>query len=161
MAGPERCLLPSASIVSIEAFAGILSVSEAFRQLDLPLVAAYAFEICPAALTVARNTHPLVTQQGDMTRVTDAWISERLREFPNALFVLTGGPPCKDVSRLNASGRGAWGPQSRLREEFKRLAKALFSAAPQRAVGTMECTKMSTPCSIARQLSCAVDISAR
>ena len=58
-------------------------------------------------------------------------------------------PPCVDVSRLNSARRGANGPQSGLREEFRRIWNHLQDAVanPEGAlcVGLMECTMMDEP----------------
>ena len=111
-------------VVSVECFAGILSVSEALRQLGLPVAATYSFEVGEDALLVAGRAHPEAEQLGDITKVMDSWRCQVLEQHPNSIFFFSGGPPCQNVSRLNVGGSGAWGPQSVLREDFARLARA-------------------------------------
>ena len=106
------------------------------------MAAAYAFEIDESAIRVAGTVHPDVIQCGDILDVTREWAEDILRQYPHSVFFLSGGPPCKDVSMLNSGGKGAWGPQSKLREEYKRVTQYFLSMAPDRTRALMECTTM-------------------
>ena len=64
--------------------------------------------------------------------------------YPDANFLVLGGPPCQDVSQLG-NRAGAWGSRSCYRESFRRVFN-LFKqavASEDKLFGLMECTTMS------------------
>ena len=131
-----------APLVLIELFGGLLSGAFAFQFLGWPVAAHYYSETEPDALYLAAINFPDAVNLGDIRKISDAVLTQMANKFPAALFVLAGGPPCTDVSLLNATRVGADGPASGLRGEFARIYQALLAAAPGRVRGLMECTRM-------------------
>eukprot|EP00972_Heterocapsa_arctica_P078660 11599972-Heterocapsa_arctica.AAC.1 len=69
---------------------------------------------------------------GDITRVSGDAVKALADAHPDCTFIIGAGPPCQDVSRLNAARKGAAGDRSNVREEYKRFFYELRRAAPGR-----------------------------
>ena len=102
----------------------------------------YYSEVEADALLVAKVNHPGAIPLGSVVDIDDDVIWAIVTRQPHALFLLGGGPPCTDVSLVNAFRKGANGAQSILRDEFERIYQRLCAFAPGRVVGLMECTRM-------------------
>ena len=80
---------------------------------------------------------------GDITVITREHIADIVKKWPDRHWLITAGPPCQDVSLLNADGCGSWGDRSGLREEFRRIYNYFCTLVPsERLFAIMECTKM-------------------
>eukprot|EP00972_Heterocapsa_arctica_P025471 3750363-Heterocapsa_arctica.AAC.1 len=95
-------------------------------------------------MTVAATNHPQAISLGDITLISGDAVKALAETHPDCTFIIGAGPPCQDVSLLNAARRGATGDRSNLREEYKRFFYDLQQAAPGRVFGIMECTNMTT-----------------
>ena len=107
-------------------------------------MASYFSETDVTANHVASVRFPTAVALPPVQDIDRGNIISIVRRHPSALFVLLGGPPCQDVSLLNAAGAGSHGPRSGLREEYARVYRELVQAAPPGSVrALMECTRMS------------------
>ena len=136
--------------VIIELFAGLMSLSLAFASLNIPVIACFFSETCPDALACIHHHFPEAADLGDICKISLRQISDLVQKYPGAKFCLGGGPPCQDVSELNAKAAGANGSRSVLREDFERvynylkdaLEKDKSGSSDSRLLGILECTRM-------------------
>ena len=136
--------------VIIELFAGLMSLSLAFASMNIPVMASFFSETCPDAMACIAHHFPEAKDPGGVCEISAAEIIELVKRFPGARFCLGGGPPCQDVSELNATAAGAQGARSVLREEFEHIYNILRDAieadkkgsAAERLLGILECTRM-------------------
>ena len=128
----------------IELFGGILSASHALDALGIVPTAVFFSEIDSDAIIVASTAFPLAFNLGDVEKVDEAQILNICEQFQGCSFLLTGGVPCTNVSLLNASREGAFGPQSRLRECFRNIWTWILKHSSGNCKGLMECTRMDS-----------------
>jgi site-specific DNA-cytosine methylase len=136
--------------VIIELFAGLISLSLAFAPLNISVIACFFSETCPDAVSCIRHHFPNAGDLGDICKISRRRISELVQKYPDAKFCLGGGPPCQDVSELNATAAGANGSRSVLREEYDRVYQYLKDSIEEqkagssegRLLGILECTRM-------------------
>ena len=141
---PHEVPGPFREVVLIELFAGLLPLSLLFRLFGWQFhVASYYSEIDETARRVIQHEFPEATDLGDVTAMTEAGVLAIVEAHPEALIVVAFGPPCVDVSLLKKRRAGAWGPQSALREAGRRVYHWAYARAPQRAIGILECTRMT------------------
>ena len=115
----------------------------AFDSTDVIIDASYFSEICSDSCLVANTQFPSAINLGDIRLITQQHITDIVKKWPDRYWLLTGGPPCQDVSLLNSDGCGSWGDRSGLREEFRRIYNWFCTAVPsERLFAIMECTKM-------------------
>ena len=134
------------SIVLIELFGGIAPTALAAEYLGVSGHSSkhYYSETATYATRVVKKHFPNVVELGDVSNISDAIIDSIANDSPeDALLLLCAGPPCVDVSQLNASRTGAWGVASALREHVGRIYRGLQRSSSGRCLGVMECTVMS------------------
>ena len=120
----------------LELFSGISGARRALELLGItPAVHVHA-ETDPAAQRVCTNMYPDAISLGDVTTITDASFGEALKDTMEVTHWLeVSGPPCQNVSGLNASRSGVTGKQSSLAMEVPRIRKVLASCFPSASVG--------------------------
>jgi hypothetical protein len=128
--------------ILLELFGGILPVAVVAQMLQCDPIAHFFSEIDPDALTVASDRWPDAINLGDINEITSNTLLRLTEKFPEAKWFVSGGPPCTDVSLLKTHRAGANGPQSGLRNEFKRIYSILCSLRPNKVFALMECTPM-------------------
>ena len=132
----------STQYVLLELFGGILPCSLVTSSFPNKPLATYFSEIDEDALAVITKQWPEAVPLGDIRSISLDVLAGMVSAHPEVTWVLTGGPPCTDVSLLKDSRDGAFGPASILRDEFKRIYNALSDLAQGRVYGLMECTPM-------------------
>jgi hypothetical protein len=111
--------------------------------MGIHIEAAYSSEIAPDALAVQALSWPHVEQLGAIEYISDSILRAIATQHPaECLFILSGGPPCVNVTHLNADKTGAHGEHSDLREQFKRIWLTLYGCLGDRIVGLLECVRM-------------------
>lgn len=119
-------------------------LSMAAESAGLNVSATYYSDICADSLLVAGTLFPEAIPIVAIERVTASAIAALVKKWPDANFLLGGGPPCTDVSLLKSGNAGAMGSKSVLRCDFERVYQYLVTAAgPDRVWAMMECTRMS------------------
>ena len=98
-----------ASLVLVELFGGILSTSEACRQLGLSIAQCYYSETDPDAILVNQVNWPTAINLGDIEKIDEDVVCGIYTSHPDSLILITGGPPCQDVSALEGNADGAMG----------------------------------------------------
>ena len=83
-----------------------MPASLAASNLGVQVVASCASEIGTDALIVCVAEHPDAAQLGDLRQLSRDTISSIVASHPGAAFLLTGGVPCQQVSKLSAERRG-------------------------------------------------------
>ena len=101
-------------IVLVEVFGGVLPFSLQAQQCKVGLVATYSFEVGLDANTVADTHFPHAINLGSVNAWHESLAREVLSRHPDAKWLVCGGPPCVDVSKLNKHRSGAGGPNSSL-----------------------------------------------
>ena len=80
---------------------------------------------------VVQANYPDQVSLGDVTKITERQIAAIVRRHPKISHVLHGtGPPCQQVTGLNAGGAGVTGDRSGLVFELPRLRELLVRAFP-------------------------------
>ena len=101
---PEQC-----KYVVVELFAGILPVSCVCHSLSCPPLAVFFSEVDEDACAVIEKKWPQAIPLGDVKCLSEAVLISMVNQFPDVWWILTGGPPCTDVSLLKDDRAGAFG----------------------------------------------------
>jgi len=131
-------------VVSIELFGGILPATAALKKSGLSFVS-YFSEIASDPIEVASAHWPEAIPLGDVRMLDLERLDKIVAEYPEALFWLTGGVPCNDVSQLNKHRTGATGKHSGLHSIVRKIRERLLQLT-KNVVCTFECTRMDGPC---------------
>ena len=92
---------------------------------------------------MANTQFPSAINLGDITLISEQIIVDLIGKHPDSVWIMGGGPPCTDVSLLNADRIGAMGAHSSLRIEFERIYHTFAKYLPSnRLFCFMECTRM-------------------
>ena len=127
-------------MVSIELFGGILPATAALKKSGLSFVS-YFSEIASDPIEVASAHWPEAIPLGDVRMLDLERLDKIVAEYPEALFWLTGGVPCNDVSQLNKHRTGATGKHSGLHSIVRKIRERLLQLT-KNVVCTFECTRM-------------------
>ena len=113
-------------LVLIESFGGISGARRALELLGVTPALHLHMETAEPACRVVRAAYPDAVALGDIREVTRESL-ERLRyKAPGVKFVLhVSGPPCQNVSGLNAGGTGIRGEKSKLVFELERIRRLI------------------------------------
>ena len=98
-------------------------------------------EIANDPIEVAKAHWPEAISIGDMRTLNMEWIDGVVSTCPDALIWITGGIPCKDVSKLNKNRNGASGQHSGLYLEAKKIFEYVRSKTDN-VIFSFECTRM-------------------
>ncbi|CAK0887947.1 unnamed protein product [Prorocentrum cordatum] len=118
------------TVVLFDLFGGVGASMVALSRCPCRVVMYVSSEIDKAAKRCARQRWPGVIELGDVTKVTsEAWAQlGRVASEVASLAVIAAGPPCTDLSGLNAAGQGLPGSKSGLFFELPRAFKAIEQA---------------------------------
>ena len=110
-------------VLTIGLFDGIAALRVATDCLRLPVAGHVSVECNEAANRVVESAFPGVITVKSVQEVTQDLVASWALEFPSVGVVLLGaGPPCQDVSKLNADRRGSQrGTRSSLYKEIPRI----------------------------------------
>ena len=134
---PSRQNLANPKVIVIEIFGGILPATVALHKCGLSPVTFFS-EIANDPIEVAKAHWPEAISIGDMRTLNMEWIDGVVSTCPDALIWLTGGIPCKDVSKLNKNRNGASGQHSGLYLEAKKILEYVRSKTDN-VVFSFEC----------------------
>ena len=125
---PER--LDYIQVLTIGLFDGISALRVATDILQLPMIGHISVESNPAAARVTESQFPGSLLYSNVEDITEEVVQEWACRFTNAGVVLVaGGPPCQDVSKLNADRKGA----------TRGARSSLFTHVPRVAVLARKC----------------------
>jgi len=125
--GPGRVV----PVLLVESFSGISGGRRALEILGITPAKHIHFETDEAANRVVMAGYPDAVGLGDVTLATAESIREATKDVLGLEFVIhISGPPCQNVSGLNACGGGVKGKKSKLVFELIRLRKVLRDVFP-------------------------------
>ena len=158
-------------VVLIESFGGIGGARRAVDLLGVEIALHIHLEQDGAARKVSHAAWPDGHQFDDVKALDESQFEQLIADHPRITVALqVGGPPCQDVSGLNAGNVGASGPRSGLRLEMVRIQKVIKKILPEAFSGQLlECVASMSrdsqalydkQCQVVPLRICASDISA-
>ena len=127
-------------VVVIELFAGLMPATAALQKLGVHSITYYA-EVASDPLELAAIHWPNAIPIGDIRLLDQVVLGNIAQKHVGALFWITGGIPCKDVSVLNRFRTGAAGRHTSLYLLAADILKFFATLVPDLAF-TFECTRM-------------------
>ena len=127
-------------MVAIELFGGVLPATAALKVSGVSCITFFS-EVANGPIELASAHWPEAIPIGDVRLLELRWFDKVVADFPDSFFWLTGGVPCKDMSRLNANRQGAFGHHSGLHELAAKFCNHLMGLT-DKAAFTFECTRM-------------------
>ena len=120
----------------LELFSGISGGRRALELLGItPAIHLHA-EIDPAARRVCSNMYPDAIALGDVAAISQESFKAALKDSMEVTHWLEiSGPPCQNVSGLNAGRSGVTGKKSSLVQQVPRIREILRSAYPSAPIG--------------------------
>jgi len=123
-------------VALIESFGGIGGGRHAFELLDVEVACHIHVELSESARRVSEHAWPGAIVIPYIKELTFERLREVLQDYPRVDSVIQiGGPPCQEVSGLNAAGVGAHGPRSGLRLVMSRVQGYLQRMYPRSRCG--------------------------
>jgi len=118
-------------LCAVETFAGIGGMRRALEILGVVPALYLHAEVDEGANRVVQSNYPDQVALGDVTRLSEVQLRGIVRMHPEVTHVLHGyGPPCQNVTGLNATGAGVTGEKSRLVDEIPRIQALLRRVFP-------------------------------
>jgi len=115
----------------MESFGGIGGLRRALEILGVTPALYLHAEIDEGANRVVQSNYPDQVSLGDVTQITEVQLRKVVRDYPLIEHVLHGyGPPCQNVTGLNAMGAGVSGAKSKLVDEVPRLRDVIRRVFP-------------------------------
>jgi len=118
-------------LCAVETFAGIGGMRRGLEILGVVPGLYLHAEVDEGANRVVQSNYPDQVALGDVTKISEVQLRGIIRMHPEVTHVLHGyGPPCQNVTGLNAMGAGVTGEKSKLVDEVPRIQTILHRVFP-------------------------------